>query len=338
MVLKELCALRGVSGDEKCVREWICERVEKYADEVRIDRIGNLYAYKRGNGESAKHIVLSAHMDEVGMIVKGIEDNGLICYDTVGELDPRVVVSKPVRIGDNEVPGVIGAKAIHLQSAEDRKRMLPHDQLYIDIGAKDKASAERLVEPGDYISFEGKWSEFGEGLIKARALDGRIGCMVLMSILEGDYPCDVTCVFTVQEEIGMRGGAAAAFNVESDAAIVLTGEVANDLGDVEAHRQVSRLHGGATLSVMNRAAISSAKLYARLRELAIQQDIPWQLKQYAVGETDAAPFQSIRGARPVCELGVPCRYVHTPSVVAAFEDIEAQYRLVEAFLNAGGVF
>lgn len=338
MVLKELCALRGVSGDERRVRELIRERVEKFADKVTVDRIGNLYAYKKGSGENRRHIALVAHMDEVGMIVKGINDNGLISYRTVGGIDPRVVISKPVRIGDNEVPGVIGAKAIHLQSAEDRKHMLPHDQLYIDIGARDKESAEKLVEPGDYITFESKWVEFGDGLVKARALDDRIGCMVLMSILEGDYPCDVTCVFTVQEEIGLRGAEAAAFNVESDAAIVLEGEIANDLGDVEEHKKVSRLHGGVTLSMMDQSSIPSAGLYARLRELAIEQEIPWQLKQYVAGANDAAPFQRIRGARPVCELGVPCRYVHSPSSVAAFEDIEAQFRLVEAFLNEGGTF
>ena len=109
MVLKELCALRGVSGDEQRVREFIRERVEKFATKVTVDRMGNLYAFKQGTGENRKHIVLAAHMDEVGMIVKGINDNGLITYRTVGGIDPRVVVSKAVRIGDDEVPGVIGA-------------------------------------------------------------------------------------------------------------------------------------------------------------------------------------------------------------------------------------
>lgn len=338
MVLKELCALRGVSGDEKRVREFIRERVERFADKVTIDRIGNLYAFKKGTGENRKHIALVAHMDEVGLIVKGVNDNGLISYRTVGSIDPRVVISKPVRIGDQEVPGVIGAKAIHLQSAEDRKHMLPHDQLYIDIGARDKESAEKLVEAGDYITFESKWVEFGDGLVKARALDDRIGCMVLMSILEGDYPCDITCIFTVQEEIGLRGAEAAAFNVESDAAIVLEGEIANDLGDVEEHKKVAALHSGVVISPMDRASIPSAKLYARLREIAIGQEIPWQLKRYVAGSTDAGPFQQVRGARAVCVLGTPCRYVHSPSCVAAFEDIEAQFRLVEAFLDEGGAF
>ena len=344
MVLKELCALRGVSGDEGRVREFIRQRVEPFATSVRTDRMGNLIAFKRGTGEQRRHILLTAHMDEAGMVVKGIYDDktgaekGLIRYDTAGEIDPRVVVSKPVRIGDDEVPGVIGAKAIHLQSAEDRARMLPHDKLCIDVGAKNQASAEKLVEPGDAVTFESRWVEFGDGLVKARALDDRIGCMVMMSVLEGEYPCDVTCVFTVQEEIGSRGAAAAAYGVESDAALILDAAIANDLGRAPGDVQVCALKKGVALSFMDRRSIASVPLYARLRRLAEENEIPWQVKQAAVGENDAGAFQRAAGPRAVCTLSVPCRYMHTPSNVAAFADIEALYRLVDAFLTAGGAF
>lgn len=338
MVLKELCALRGISGDERRVREFIRERVEPFCTSVKVDRMGNLIAFKQGNGEDRKHIVIVAHMDEVGMVVRGINDNGLITYATVGNIDPRVVVSKPVRIGDDEVPGVIGAKAIHLQSAEERTRMLPHNQLYIDIGAKDKASAEKLVSLGDAITFDSRWVEFGDGLVKSRALDDRVGCMVMMSILEGDYPCDVTCVFTVQEEIGTRGATAAAYNVASDAAIILEGTSANDMGCPDESEKVCCLKKGVAISFMDRMSMASVPLYARLREVAIENDIPWQIKQYVAGGNDAGPFQRQAGPRAVCVLSVPCRYIHSPSSVAAFADIEAQYRLVDAFLMAGGAF
>lgn len=338
MVLKELCALRGVSGDERRVREFIRERVTSHATRVTVDRMGNLIAFKQGTGESHRHIALVAHMDEVGMIVQGINDNGLISYDTVGGIDSRVVVSKPVRIGDNEVPGVIGAKAIHLQSAKERETALSHDDLYIDIGAKDKASAEKLVELGDFISFESRWVEFGEGMVKARALDDRIGCMVLMSILEGEYPCDITCVFTVQEEIGVRGATAAAYHVESDAAIVLEATAANDMGDPEETNKVCCVKKGVAISFMDRTSIACAPLFQRLRQLAVENGISWQIKQGVTGGNDAGPFQREGGPRPVCVLSTPCRYIHSPSCVAAFSDIEAQFSLVEAFLMAGGAF
>lgn len=344
MVLKELCALRGVSGDEGRVREYIRRHVESCATSVTVDRMGNLIAHKKGTGAQSRHIVLSAHMDEVGMVVKGICDDktgaekGLIRYETAGSIDPRTVVSKPVRIGDAETPGVIGAKAIHLQSAEDREKMLPHDKLSIDVGAKNQASAEALAALGDTVTFESRWVEFGDGLVKSRALDSRIGCMVMMSILEGEYPCDVTCVFTVQEEIGSRGAAAAAYGVESDAAIILNASIANDLGADPGETQVSALKKGVALSFMDRSAIASIPLYARLRELAIEKEIPWQISRMPAGQSDAGAFQRAAGDRAVCVLSVPCRYMHTPSCVAAFADIEAQYRLVDAFLTAGGAF
>ncbi len=338
MVLKELCAIRGVSGDEGRVREYIRAQIEPNVTSVKVDRLGNLIAYKKGTGESNKHIVIAAHMDEVGMIVRGINENGLISYGTVGSIDPRTIVSKPVRIGDDEVPGVIGAKAIHLQRGAERNTVLPHSELYIDIGAKDKASAERLVQIGDYISFESKWVEFGDQMVKSRALDDRIGCMVMMSILEGEYPCDVTCVFTVQEEPGCRGSMAAAYTVQSDAAIILEATAANDMGDPNEIQKVCCVKHGVAISFMDKASIVTAPLFDRMRELAIENNIPWQIKSGVTGGNDGGPFQRLGGARATCVLSTPTRYIHSPSCVAAFADIEAQYRLVEAFLMAGGVF
>lgn len=338
MVLKELCAIRGVSGDEDRVRDYIRRMVEPYATSVKVDRLGNLIVHKKGTVENGRHIVIAAHMDEVGMIVRGINENGLISYSTVGGIDPRTIVSKPVRIGENEVPGVIGAKAIHLQRGAERDTVLPHNELYIDIGAADKASAERLVEVGDYISFESGWVEFGDGMVKSRALDDRIGCMVMMSILEGEYPCDVTCVFTVQEEPGTRGSMAAAYTVQSDAAIILEATAANDMGDPDEVQKVCCVKQGVAVSFMDKASLVCAPLFDRMRDLAIENRIPWQIKSGITGGNDAGPFQRLGGARSTCVLSTPTRYIHSPSCVAAFADIEAQYRLVEAFLMAGGAF
>ncbi len=340
MVLKELTALRGVSGNEDAVRNYILEKVKPLADEVRVDRMGNVIATRRARLQSnGKHVVLAAHMDEVGMIILGINDNGLLSYAPVGGgIDARVVVSKRVLVGDDCVPGVIGAKAIHLQSADERQRVLQHNQLYIDIGAKDKAAAERLVSPGDYVSFDSDWVEFGDGLVKTRALDDRVGCNAMLSILEGDYPCDVTCAFTTQEETGTRGGMTSGWGLDFDSALVLEGTTANDLGMTDENLKVCKVNGGAVISVMDGGSIANRDLYRRMCELATEKEIPWQAKCYVAGATDARCLQRAWGAKATCVISVPCRYIHSGSNVACFRDMDAQYKLVDAYLAAGGTF
>ncbi|NLD58641.1 MAG: M42 family metallopeptidase [Clostridiales bacterium] len=332
MVLKELCLLRGVSGDEDRVRDFVRAHAEKYADSVAIDRMGNLLAFKKGT-DSHKHVMLAAHMDEVGFIVVGINDNGLLSYEPVGAIDPRVVVSKPVRVGDSEVPGVIGAKAIHLQTKAEFEKMLRHDDLYIDIGAPSKAEAEKLVQPGDYVTFQSDWREFGDGLVKSKALDDRVGVMALMSVLENEYPCDITCAFTVQEEVGLRGAICAGYNVEADEAIALEGTTANDLGDVPDPLKVCRVGRGVAISFMDRTSIANRPLFQRLRDTAIAAGIPWQLKQFIAGGNDAGAIQLSRGGVPTAVLSVPCRNIHSASSVASFSDIEAQFSLVDRYLR-----
>ena len=341
MVLRELTALRGVSGNEDAVRAYILEKVKQTADEVKVDRMGNVLATRKARKRKrsgVSHVALAAHMDEVSMIVLGANENGLISYDTVGGIDPRVVVSKRVLIGEKEVPGVIGAKAIHLQSAEEMQRVLMHDQMYIDIGARDKASAERLVSPGDYISFDSDWVEFGDALVKSRALDDRVGCNCMLSVLEGDYPCDVTCAFVVQEEVGCRGSRTALFSIRPDCAIVLEGTTANDLGMVDDYLKVCRVGKGVAISFMDNASIGHPALVKRLREVAEKNHIAWQTKNFVSGGNDGGNLQRNHGALPTAVLSVPCRYIHSPSSVASFKDIEAQYQLVDAFLAAGGTF
>ena len=309
MVLKELCALRGVSGNEHEVRDFLLEKVRKTADEVRVDRMGNVLAVKKADRADAPTILLDAHMDEVGMIVVGVNDNGLLSYDTVGGIDSRVVVSKRVRVGEKAVPGVIGAKAIHLQTAAER------------------------VQPGDYVSFDSDYVEFGDGYVKARALDDRVGCMTLLRILENRYDVNVVCAFTCQEEIGLNGALAARFGVECDAAVVMEGTSANDLGCVEDHQKVCSLKKGVAVSFMDNSALHDRQLFARMLEIGREAGIPCQVKNRVAGGNDAGPIRSSREAVATVVLSVPCRNIHSPSSVAAFEDMDAQYALTDAFLR-----
>lgn len=336
MVLKELCAIRGVSGDEKDVRNYIIERAEKLADEVKVDRMGNVLAIKKPRKTGAPTVMLDAHMDEVGMIVVGINENGLLSYACCGGIDARVIVSKKVLIGDDKVPGVIGAKAIHLQSAAERTKVLGHDQLYIDIGASDKASAERLVKPGDFVAFDSDWVEFGDGMVKTPALDDRVGCYTMLRILENEYDAGVVCSFSVQEEVGLRGARPARFNVDCDYGIALEGTAANDMGMVDDHYKVTCVGKGVAISFMDRTSIGNVKLFGTLRDVAEANGIAYHIKNYPSGGNNASCMQTTKGPIPTCVLSVPCRYIHSPSCVAKFSDIDCQYELVNAFLKSLG--
>ena len=327
--LKTLSELYGVSGNETRVRAYLRKQAEPYADDITVDSIGNLYVHKCGEGP---RVMLAAHMDEVGMIVRDITESGTLLYDA-GGIDPRVVVSKRVAIGPNDVPGVIGAKAIHLQSPEERKRVLKHTDLYVDIGAKDRADAEKLVGRGDYISFTTKFSHFGEGLVRGKALDDRVGCAILLELLRGSYQCDLWAVFTVQEELGLRGATVTAARVQPDVALILEGTTANDMAETPSHRSVTTVGAGAAISFMDGRTIVPEKMVATLRGAAMREGIPWQMRKGTAGGTAAgAIHRSLAGV--VCGgISVPCRYIHSPVSVASVADIEAAYRLAATFLQ-----
>lgn len=206
MLLKTLCETHGVSGDESRVRDILLEAVRPYADRVTVDVMGNLIVYKKG--ESAdKTVMLCAHMDEVGLIVSAITESGYLKFQTVGGIDARVLVGKRVVVGQSNITGIISLKAIHLQTKDERTAAVKEKQLYIDIGAKDKADAERVVSLGDYAAFDTAFGEFGDGCWKAKAFDDRCGCAVLARLIQERCAYDTYFCFTVQEEVGCRGRA-----------------------------------------------------------------------------------------------------------------------------------
>jgi endoglucanase len=334
MLLKELTALHGVSGDEGAVRDALREVVAPLCDEVLVDTMGNLIATRDGGDGSKPHVMLAAHMDEVGFIVMSATDAGLLRFEPVGGVDPRVVVSKRVLVGPAAVPGVIGAKAIHLQSPSDMDTVLRFDSLYVDVGATTQAKAEELCPAGSFITFDSPYVEFGDRRVKAKALDDRVGCLALLHALEtARYPGKLTCAFTVQEEVGLRGATIAAYRVAPDLALVLEGTTCNDLGDVPPHLQVTRQGKGVALSLMDRSAIANTALLGAVRSAADARGIPWQYKQYVAGGTDAGAIHKSRGGVPCAVLAVPCRYIHSAASAAHLDDIAAQQALLTACLE-----
>ncbi len=330
MELKTLCELNGISGDEKEIRKAIMEAAKPLCDSVKIDRMGNVIAFKKGK-KSNSHILFSAHMDEVGFIIMDATEDGLLVFRPVGGIDPRVCVSKYVLIGEKKVKGVIGAMAIHLQSREDMKRVLPFDNLYIDIGAKSKDEALGDCPPGTFAYFDSAYEPFGDGFVVSKALDDRVGCYNMLRLMEEEFDADVTWAFVVQEEVGCRGAAGAGYGAQADTVIVLEGTTAGEMGDVNKVQSICAAGDGVVVSFMDGASIAHNTLYRDMIALAEEEKIHYQVKRGATGGNDAGAYQRSADGKKTCVLSVPCRYIHGPSSVMKLSDMEAQFALARAF-------
>ena len=331
--LKALCALDGVSGDEDRVRDFIRRQAEPWAETVRTDALGNLIVHKRGRKPAGNKLLLCAHMDEVGLIVTRATEDGFLRFDFVGGVDRRVALGKPVVLGPDKIPGVIGMKAIHMLSAEERKKVPKTENLYLDIGAADKEEALSKVPLGTYGSFVGEPEELGDGLLKAKAIDDRVGCAILLELLKEDLPLDVTFAFTAQEEVGTRGAFGAAFSVTPEVALVLETTTAADLPGVEGARRVCAPGRGPVISYMDGGTIYDRSLFETLRRLAEERQIPWQVKEYIAGGNDARTIQRSKAGVRVAALSAAVRYLHAPASVGSLSDFEDMLKLTRAFLE-----
>ncbi|MBZ4645768.1 MAG: family metallopeptidase [Clostridia bacterium] len=336
MLLKKLTEAIGVSGNEKAVRDIIIKEIGNDCENIAIDRMGNLIALKKGTEGNGKKVMLAAHMDEVGLIVTGITDTGFIKFKPVGGIDARILVSKKVVIGDNRIPGVIGLKAIHLQEPGERKQAVKVKNLYIDIGAKNKEDAEKKVNLGDYIGFDSSCVEFGNNLVKAKALDDRVGCAILIEMLKERYTFDLYACFTVQEEVGLRGAGVAAYTVSPDLALVVEGTTCSDVPGAEEHEHATTLGHGPAVSIMDRASYSNKGLSQLLYNLGKDNNIKVQYKRTTFGGNDAGKIHLTREGIPTAAISVPCRYIHSPVSVMNLDDYEGCKKIVRLFLHEIG--
>lgn len=324
-ILKELCGLDGVSGDEGFVREYIIGKIKNHC-EYSVDPLGNIIAFKKGKSRSVKRVMLDAHMDEVGLIITSVTEDGFLRFSAVGGIDTSVLMFRRVRIGN--VNGVIGGKPIHLLSGEERKKLPKPDSLYIDIGAASKEEALKLVDIGASAVICGDYTEMGK-LIKAKAVDNRAGCAILISLLTSDSDYDFYAVFSVQEEVGLRGARAATFTVEPDSAIVLEATTAADIAEVPNEKRVCVLGDGPAVSFMDRATVYDRAYY----NAALSSGIKCQPKAAVAGGNNSGEIHLSHGGVRTLAISVPCRYIHSPSCVACGEDIENARRLAKYMLN-----
>ncbi len=333
MLLKRLTEACGGPGKENDVRNLIRSEVTNLVDEIRTDALGNLITYKKGKHNGPK-VMLAAHMDEVALMIVGVEKNGLLKFQSVGGIDPRVLVAKSVWIGPNKINGVIGSKAIHLQKPGERKRSLGIDELYIDIGAKKQEETEKQVQLGDYAYFTTEYSELGVDTIKAKALDDRVGCAMLVDLLQDSYSFPLYGVFTVQEEVGLRGATVASYSVAPDIALVLEGTTASDVPSIDEHKYATTVGQGPSLTFMDSAVIPDPKLVSTLMRLANEHNIPVQYRRHTAGGTDAGRIQPSRAGVRVAVIAIPCRYIHSPIAIMNKKDYDNALRLVRVFLNS----
>jgi putative aminopeptidase FrvX len=326
--LKELSELNGVSGDEIRVREYIKKRIRKYATRISEDPYGNLIVRK--GSDKGPRIMLAAHMDEVGLMITGIEKSGLLRFHAIGMMS-NVLMAKRVFIGKDKVLGVIGHKPIHLAKEEELKKVPKIKDLFIDIGRSSKKDAGKVVQVGDYASFGTEYRENGNS-IQGKALDNRIGCFILLRmIMESDLSAFYS--FTVQEEVGLRGARIAADRVRPDVAIAVDTTSSGEWPEEGDTPQYPALGAGAVVTTADRSVICDDKLVRTIRETAEREKIPYQDKRPMIGGTDAGSMHVAGAGVRSAVISVPARYIHSPLSFAHKGDILAVEKLLSCSMR-----
>lgn len=335
-LLEKLCTAIGVSGEEDAVRAIILEEVKPYAASVEVTPLGNVIALRKGRHAAEKKVMLCAHMDEVGFVINNITEEGFLKFNTIGNIRPEVLSGRDVLV-NGKTPGVICAKPVHLMGGDEREKAVPVDQLAIDIGAKTREEAETVVQIGDNACFL-PFFEASRGTVKAKSLDDRSGCFVLLELMKEEPEYDTYFVFSVQEEIGMRGAGTAAYIVEPDAAIVLEGTTAGDIAGVGPLDTVCKMGKGTAVSFMDRSTLYDRAFFKRALEIGRENNIPCQPKTASAGMNDAGVIHTTKHGARTLTLSVPCRYIHGPVAMTAESDLEATIKLTGKLMAemAGG--
>lgn len=335
-LLKKLCLADGISGDENSVREIIINEIKNYA-EWRVDSLGNLLVHKKGKAPAKARLMLSAHMDEVGLMVTDITSGGYLKFDEVGGIDRRVLIGKQVAVGENNIPGVIGIKPVHLCKGEENKTIPEYSEMYIDIGADSFEEALSVVNYGDSVHYVSDFIET-ETSINAKAIDDRFGCYVLIELIKSELDYDMDFAFVVQEEVGLRGAKTAAYTLDPEFALVMETTTSAEIPEIDKSKQVCALGEGAVISVMDRRTIYDKEMVSLAFDVANQIGAKAQYKRAVAGGNDSGAIHQSRGGVRTLAISLACRYLHAPSTVASKSDCESIIDLAKEVSNqiAGG--
>ncbi len=331
-LLAQICKTPGAPGFEEKVRQLVLKEIKPYVDEVEIDNLGNIYAIKRGSSD--KRVMVGAHMDEIGFIVTHIDDNGFIRFHTLGGFDPKTLTAQRVIIhGKTDVIGVMASKPIHVMTPEERNKVAKTKDYFIDTGMPAK-EVKKLVSIGDSVTREREFIEMGE-CVNSKSLDNRLAVFILIETLKNlkgkKIPHDLYGVFTVQEEVGIRGANVASLRIKPDFGFGLDTTIAFDLPGAAAHEKITELGKGTAIKIMDASTICDTRMVRYMKDVAARNKIKWQPEILTAGGTDTAGIQRMtEGGSIAGAVSIPTRHLHQVIEMAHKEDIQGSIDLLTA--------
>ena len=335
-LLSKICEVPGAPGYEKRIRDVIIKEVTPLVDEVQIDNLGNVFAIKRAkNNPDEKKVMVAAHMDEIGFMVTHIDDNGFLRFTTLGGFDPKTLTAQRVIVhGKEDIIGVMGSKPIHVMTPEERNKVAKTTDYFIDLGMP-KEEVEKIVSVGDTVTRERGLIEMGD-CVNCKSIDNRVSVFILIEALKtmGDVPYDVYGVFTVQEEVGLRGANVASHKINPDFGIALDTTIAFDLPGAQAHEKVTSLGKGTAIKVLDAMTICDYRMVNFMRETADKNNIPWQSEILTAGGTDTAGLQRMgKNGAIAGAISIPTRHLHQVIEMAHKQDIQNSVDLLNKCLE-----
>lgn len=335
-LLKEICEVPGVPGHEQKVRELVTRELKGVVDNISVDNMGNLIALKKGKS-NAKRVMAAAHMDEIGFIVNHIDENGFVRFHPLGGFDPKTLTAQRVVIhGKKPLIGVMGTKPIHLMTAEERGKPLQLTDYFIDLGMKKK-EVIKFVEVGNVVTRERELIEMGD-CVNCKSIDNRVAVFILIETLKElkakKIPYDFYGVFTVQEEVGIRGAQVAAHHVNPDFSFCIDTTIAFDTPGAKPEEMVTKLGEGVAIKIMDSSAICDYRMVKYMREQADKNKIKWQNELLPAGGTDTAAMQRMAQYGTIAgAVSIPTRHIHSVIEMADKNDVQGNINLLAVCVN-----
>lgn len=333
-LLSEICETPGAPGFEDRVRKLVLREIKSLVDEITIDNLGNVTAIKKGR-DSSKKVMLGAHMDEIGFIVTHIDDNGFVRFHTLGGFDPKTLTAQRVIVhGKKDLMGVMGSKPIHVMSPEERNKVPKTTDYFIDMGM-NKKEVEKYIEIGNPITRERGLIEMGD-CVNCKSIDNRVSVFILIEVLKElkSIPYDVFAVFTVQEEVGLRGANVSALNINPDFGFGIDTTIAFDVPGAAAHEKVTELGKGTAIKIMDSQTICDHRMVSFMKKTADKNNITWQPEILTAGGTDTAGIQRMTpGGSIAGAISIPTRHIHQSIEMANKKDIRGSIDILVACLT-----
>lgn len=334
-LLKEICETPGAPGFEQRIRKVVLRELKGLTDEVNVDNMGNVIAYKKGKAN--KKVMVAAHMDEIGFIVTHIDDQGFLRFHTLGGFDPKTLTAQRVIVhGKKDLIGVMGSKPIHIMSAEERTKNVKIEDFFIDLGLPKK-EVEKYISIGDPITRERDLIEMGDN-VNCKSIDNRISVFILIETLKKlkgtKLPYDLYAVFTVQEEVGIRGANVSSLQIQPDFGFGLDTTIAYDVPGAKPHECVTKLGEGAAIKIMDSSTICDYRMVDYMKKTADKHKIKWQPEILPAGGTDTAGIQRMSAGGAIAgAISIPTRHIHQVIEMANKKDIQAAIDLLSACIK-----